>query len=118
MTVPCRARNESAFANGIEPPVPNRTDDAAENNRRGTAAVREGSAEYRVAHANLVNIRAAMARPYERRVVVFYDVLGWRSHIGRAGHKASDVSRLRRLILKTTLAARVEKSLGLRVFPT
>ena len=52
---------------------------------------------------------------YERRVVVFYDVLGWRSHIRRAGNKASDVSLLRRLILKTTRATRIEKGLDLRV---
>jgi hypothetical protein len=31
---------------------------------------------------------------YERRVVAFYDVLGWRRHIRRAGNKASDVSLL------------------------
>jgi hypothetical protein len=52
---------------------------------------------------------------YERRVVAFYDVLGWRSHIRRAGNKASDVSLLRRLILKTARATRVEKGLDLRV---
>jgi hypothetical protein len=52
---------------------------------------------------------------YERRVVAFYDVLGWRSHIRRAGNKASDLSLLRRLILKTARATRIEKGLDLRV---
>ena len=52
---------------------------------------------------------------YERRVVAFYDALGWRSHIRRARNKASDVSLLRRLILKTARAPRIEKGLGLRV---
>src|SRR5277367_3842862 len=52
---------------------------------------------------------------YERRVVAFYDVLGWRSHIKRAGQKATDISLLRRLILKTARATRIEKGLDLRV---
>ena len=52
---------------------------------------------------------------YERRVVVFYDVLGWRSHIKRAGNKTADISFLRRLILKTARATRIEKGLELRV---
>jgi hypothetical protein len=52
---------------------------------------------------------------YGRRVVAFYDVLGWRSHIKRAGQKATDISLLRRLILKTARATRIEKGLDLRV---
>src|SRR4051794_23425055 len=36
---------------------------------------------------------------YERRVVDFYDVLGWRSQIERAGRDANRVGDLRRLIL-------------------
>jgi hypothetical protein len=52
---------------------------------------------------------------YERRVVAFYDVLGWRSHIKRAGQKAADISLLRRLILKTARATRIDKGLELRV---
>jgi hypothetical protein len=52
---------------------------------------------------------------YERRVVAFYDVLGWRNHIKRAGKKASDVSLLRRIILKTARGTRIEKGLNLRV---
>jgi hypothetical protein len=52
---------------------------------------------------------------YGRRVVAFYDVLGWRSHIMRAGQKATDISLLRRLILKTARATRIEKGLDLRV---
>jgi hypothetical protein len=49
---------------------------------------------------------------YERRVVAFYDVLGWRSHIKRAGNKTADISLLRRLILKTARATRIEKGLA------
>jgi hypothetical protein len=52
---------------------------------------------------------------YERRVVAFYDVLGWRSHIKRAGQKPQDISLLRRLILKTARTTRIEKGLDLRV---
>jgi hypothetical protein len=52
---------------------------------------------------------------YERRVVAFYDVLGWRSHIKRAGRGAADISLLRRLILKTARGARIDKGLDLRV---
>lgn len=36
---------------------------------------------------------------YERRVVVFYDVLGWRSQIEDAGPDSSKIGDLRRLIL-------------------
>jgi len=52
---------------------------------------------------------------YERRVVAFYDVLGWRSHIKRAGRDSVEVSRLRRLILKTARTARADRGLDLRV---
>jgi len=37
--------------------------------------------------------------PYERRVVAFYDVLGWRSEIKHAGLDATKIGNLRRLIL-------------------
>jgi hypothetical protein len=52
---------------------------------------------------------------YERRVVAFYDVLGWRSHIKRAAQKTEEISFLRRLILKTARATRMDKGLDLRV---
>ena len=52
---------------------------------------------------------------YERRVVAFYDVLGWRSHIKRAAKKMEDISLLRRLILKTARATRMDKGLDLKV---
>jgi hypothetical protein len=38
--------------------------------------------------------------PYERRVVIFYDVLGWRRHIERAGNDRKNIGDLRRLILQ------------------
>jgi hypothetical protein len=52
---------------------------------------------------------------YERRVVAFYDVLGWRSHIKRAAQNTQDISLLRRLILKTARGTRVDKGLDLKV---
>jgi len=36
---------------------------------------------------------------YERRVVVFYDVLGWRSKIETAGAEPKEIGELRRLVL-------------------
>jgi hypothetical protein len=38
-------------------------------------------------------------RPYERRVVIFYDILGWRNHIEKAGKDLEKIGELRRLIL-------------------
>jgi hypothetical protein len=37
---------------------------------------------------------------YEERVVILYDVLGWRNHIKAAGQDAERVGRLRRLLLR------------------
>jgi hypothetical protein len=37
---------------------------------------------------------------YERRVVIFYDVLGWRNHILAAGDDVAKIGKLRRLILQ------------------
>ena len=31
---------------------------------------------------------------YERRVVIFYDVLGWRSHIAAAGNNVEKIGKL------------------------
>jgi hypothetical protein len=39
---------------------------------------------------------------YERRVVVFYDMLGWRSEIADAGNDPAKIGNLRRLILSHT----------------
>lgn len=37
---------------------------------------------------------------YERRLVIFYDVLGWRSHIKAARRDVKKIGELRRLILQ------------------
>ena len=37
---------------------------------------------------------------YERRLVVFYDILGWRNHIGKAGSDPKKIGNLRRAILQ------------------
>ena len=37
---------------------------------------------------------------YERRAVVFYDMLGWRDQIKRAGNDATRIARLQRMILR------------------
>jgi len=37
---------------------------------------------------------------YERKVVVFYDVLGWRNHIKAAGDDVKAIGALRRLVLR------------------
>lgn len=42
---------------------------------------------------------------YERRVVVFYDVLGWRSKIETAGAEPKEIGELRRLVLLHSRAA-------------
>jgi hypothetical protein len=52
---------------------------------------------------------------YERRVVIFYDVLGWRSHIGRAGADPIRIGNLRRLILQHSRTMRLRTHLEIRV---
>lgn len=52
---------------------------------------------------------------YERRVVIFYDVLGWRAHIQRAGERPADISLLRRVALKMVRAPQMKKDFDLRV---
>jgi hypothetical protein len=37
---------------------------------------------------------------YERRLVIFYDILGWRNHIGKAGDDPKKIGGLRRAILQ------------------
>jgi hypothetical protein len=44
---------------------------------------------------------------YERRVVVFYDMLGWRSEIDSAGSDPTKIGNLRRLILSHTRVLRM-----------
>jgi hypothetical protein len=39
---------------------------------------------------------------YERKVVIFYDVLGWRSQIARAGKDERLIGNLRHLIQTST----------------
>ena len=36
---------------------------------------------------------------YERRVVIFYDILDWRNHIKKAGNDLEKIGELRRLVL-------------------
>ena len=44
--------------------------------------------------------------PYERRLVIFYDILGWRSHIGKAGNEPTRIGGLRRAILQHVRAGK------------
>ncbi len=52
---------------------------------------------------------------YERRVVIFYDVLGWQNHIKRAAKKREDVGLLRRVVLKMVRAPHLKKDLEIKV---
>jgi len=36
---------------------------------------------------------------YQRRLIIFYDILGWRSHIAKAGKEPNSIGQLRRVIL-------------------
>src|SRR5262249_7200358 len=51
---------------------------------------------------------------YERRVVIFYDVLGWQKHIKRAGKKREDIGLLRRVGLKKVRAPQLKKDLEIK----
>jgi hypothetical protein len=51
---------------------------------------------------------------YERRVVVFYDFLGWRSHIEKAGTEPKELGLLRRLILRHSRMLAVKTDLEVR----
>jgi hypothetical protein len=51
---------------------------------------------------------------YERRVIVFYDFLGWRSHIEKAGTEPKELGFLRRLILRHSRMLGVKTDLELR----
>jgi hypothetical protein len=55
---------------------------------------------------------------YERRVVIFYDVLGWRSQIARAGRDPEQIGDLRRLILQhvRTMGLRTNWNISVSTF--
>src|SRR5438105_2934099 len=44
---------------------------------------------------------------YERRLVIFYDVLGWRNHINAADGDIEKIGDLRRLILQSHRSLRL-----------
>lgn len=52
--------------------------------------------------ADLLFIPGSTPEPlqYERKTVVFYDVLGWRDQIKRAGNDPTKIARLQRMILR------------------
>jgi len=52
---------------------------------------------------------------YERRIVVFYDVLGWRSKITSAGRDSKKIGDLRRLILHQGRLLRISNFKDVRV---
>jgi hypothetical protein len=51
---------------------------------------------------------------YERRVVAFYDYLGWRNHIEVAGEDPQEIGSLRRMILRHSRMLTVKKDLEVR----
>jgi hypothetical protein len=55
---------------------------------------------------------------YERRVVIFYDVLGWRNQIARAGNDPEQIGDLRRLILQhvRTMRLRIGWNIAVSTF--
>jgi hypothetical protein len=52
---------------------------------------------------------------YERRVVIFYDVLGWKNHIERADTDPEAIGKLRRLILQHSRTLQLRTFLNIRV---
>jgi hypothetical protein len=52
---------------------------------------------------------------YERKVVVFYDVLGWRNHILSAGSAPPKIGSLRRLILQHVRSLPLRSNLDLTI---
>jgi hypothetical protein len=52
---------------------------------------------------------------YERKVVIFYDVLGWRNHIKAAGDDTKAIGGLRRVMLRYSRSLPLRTSLNLRV---
>jgi hypothetical protein len=53
--------------------------------------------------------------PYERRVVAFYDILGWRSAIAQAGNDPEKIGNLRRVILQHSRLLRLPVSAPVNV---
>jgi hypothetical protein len=51
---------------------------------------------------------------YERRVVIFYDILGWRNHIRAAGTDVQRIGDLRRLVLRHGRSLPLRRKLKLR----
>src|SRR5262245_9374457 len=51
---------------------------------------------------------------YERRVVAFYDYLGWKNHIELASDDANKIGSLRRMILRHSRMLTVKKDLEVR----
>ena len=51
---------------------------------------------------------------YERRVVAFYDYLGWKNHIEVAGEDPNKIGSLRRMILRHSRMLTVKKDLEVR----
>jgi hypothetical protein len=52
---------------------------------------------------------------YERRLVIFYDVLGWRNHIKAADGKIEKIGDLRRLILQSHRSLRLRHQFKMRI---
>jgi hypothetical protein len=52
---------------------------------------------------------------YERRVVVFCDILGWRDHILAAGAQAEQIGALRRVILQLSRTIKLRERLNIKV---
>jgi hypothetical protein len=52
---------------------------------------------------------------YERRVVVFCDVLGWRNHILEAGAQVAQIGALRRVIFQLSRTIKLRRRLNIKV---
>jgi hypothetical protein len=53
--------------------------------------------------------------PYQRRLVIFYDVLGWQNHIKAANGGAEKIGDLRRLILQSNRSLRLRSQFSMRI---
>ena len=53
--------------------------------------------------------------PYQRRLVILYDVLGWRNHINAANGDAEKIGNLRRLILQSHRSLRLRSQFNMRI---
>jgi hypothetical protein len=63
--------------------------------------------------ADLLFVPGSVPEPlsYERRAVVFYDVLGWRDQIQRAGNDSAKIARLQRTILRPIQSLRAGQAI-------